>query len=71
MIKLRDAATHDARAIAALLTELGYPASAAEIVARLRSVSGALSSVLVPEERFYLGLGFESRRRKFVRPIAG
>jgi GNAT superfamily N-acetyltransferase len=142
MIRVREAVAEDAAGIASLLTELGYPASASEIPARLRAVAAAPGHVLVVDEagvvlgvasvtrltllhraspvallsalvvrasrrgqgvghaliemaerqaaawgcetleltsrddrqrshRFYTGLGFESRSRKFVRPVAG
>jgi GNAT superfamily N-acetyltransferase len=142
MIRVREAVAEDAAAIASLLTELGYPASASEIPARLRAVAGAPGHVFVADEvgvvlgvasvtrltilhragpvallsalvvrasrrgqgvghaliemaqrqavawrcetleltsrddrqrthSFYTGLGFESRSRKFVRPVAG
>ena len=141
MIQVRDAVREDASAIADLLGELGYPASAAEIPARLGAVSEVPGRVLVAEDagaviglasvtrltllhragpvallsalvvqarrrgegvgralvavaerqaaawgcetleltsrderhrthRFYVGLGFESGSRKFVRPVA-
>jgi predicted GNAT family acetyltransferase len=111
-----------AEAIVALLTELGYPASVAEVPSRLAAVAGApgqvllaesagkvlgvasathltllhrpqavalLSALVVREEHrglgvgqalveaaareaaAYHGLGFESRSRKFVRPVPG
>jgi GNAT superfamily N-acetyltransferase len=106
MIRVREAIAEDAAAIASLLTELGYPASASEIPTRLSAVAEAPGHVLVADEagvghaliemaerqaaawgcetleltsrddrqrthRFYTGLGFESRSRKFVRPVAG
>jgi GNAT superfamily N-acetyltransferase len=142
MLDIREAGTADAIAIAALLSELGYPALATEIPSRLAAVAAAAGQVLVaanagevlgvasvtrltllhrPEpvallsalavradhrgqgvgralveaagrqaaawgcatleltsrddrqvaHRFYAGLGFESRSRKFVRPVAG
>jgi GNAT superfamily N-acetyltransferase len=142
MPNIREAVTTDAVAIAALLTQLGYPALATEIPGRLAAVAAAPGRVLVAENgdevlgvasvtrltllhrpepgallsalvvradhqgqgvgralveaagrqaaawgcatleltsrddrqvahRFYAGLGFESRSRKFVRPVAG
>jgi hypothetical protein len=41
MIQVRDAVAEDAASVAGLLGELGYPASAAEIPARLRAVGEA------------------------------
>jgi GNAT superfamily N-acetyltransferase len=141
MIHVRDAVPEDADAVADLLGELGYPAPAAEIPARLSAVAGVPGRVLVAEDagavigvasvtrltllhragpvallsalvvqarrrgegvgralveaaeqqaaawdcetleltsrddrhrthRFYVGLGFESGSRKFVRPVA-
>jgi GNAT superfamily N-acetyltransferase len=94
MIQVRDALPEDASAIADLLGELGYPASAAEIPARLDAVAEVPGRVLVAAaeqhaaawgcetleltsrderhqtHRFYVGLGFESGSRKFVRPVA-
>jgi GNAT superfamily N-acetyltransferase len=140
MIQVRDAVPEDASAIADLLGELGYPASAPEIPARLGAVAQVPGRVLVAEDagaviglasvtrltllhragpvallsalvvqarrrgegvgralvavaerqaaawgcetleltsrddrhrthRFYVGLGFESGSRKFVRPV--
>jgi GNAT superfamily N-acetyltransferase len=140
MVQVRDAVPEDASAIVDLLGELGYPASAAEIPARLGAVSKVPGRVLVAEDagaviglasvtrltllhragpvallsalvvqarrrgegvgralvavaerqaaawgcetleltsrderhrthRFYVGLGFESGSRKFVRPV--
>ena len=142
MIHVRDAVPEDSNAIVDLLGELGYPASATEIPARLGAVAEvpgrvlvavdagtvigvasvtrltllhragpvALLSALVVQSRrrgegvgralvavaerqaaawgcetleltsrddrhrthrFYVGLGFESGSRKFVRPVAG
>jgi GNAT superfamily N-acetyltransferase len=142
MLHVREANTADAEAIAALLTELGYPASGAEMPGRLAAVAAAPGQVLVAEDagkvlgvasvtrlillhraepvallsalvvraehrgqgmgqalveaaarkaaawgcatleltsrddrqeahQFYHGLGFESRSRKFVRPVPG
>jgi aminoglycoside 6'-N-acetyltransferase I len=142
MLTIREAKSADAGAIADLLTELGYPASAPEIPSRLDVVTSAPGRVFVAERsgrvvgvgsvtrmtllhraepvallsalvvrpehrgqgvgralvqasarqaaswgcttleltsrderagahRFYAGLGFESRSRKFVRPVAG
>ena len=94
MIQMRDAVPEDAVAIADLLGELGYPASAVEMPERLGAVAGVPGRVLVEADeqqaatwdcetleltsrddrprthRFYLGLGFESGSRKFVRPVA-
>jgi GNAT superfamily N-acetyltransferase len=142
MIQVRDAVPEDASAIADLLGELGYPASAPEIAARLGAVAEVPGRVLLAEDagaviglgsvtrltllhragpvallsalvvrarrrgegvgralvaaaerqaaawgcetleltsrddrhrthKFYVGLGFESGSRKFVRPVAG
>jgi hypothetical protein len=50
MIRVREAIAEDAAAIASLLTELGYPASASEIPARLNAVAEAPGHVLVADE---------------------
>jgi GNAT superfamily N-acetyltransferase len=46
---IREASGDDSAAIAALLTELGYPTSAGEVPARLAAVSGAPGHVFVAE----------------------
>lgn len=50
MISVRDAVHQDSAAIAGLLTELGYPADASEIPARLRAVAEEPGHVLVADE---------------------
>jgi hypothetical protein len=50
MIQVRDAVPEDASAIADLLGELGYPASAPEIPARLGAVAQVPGRVLVAED---------------------
>jgi GNAT superfamily N-acetyltransferase len=100
MLQIREAYFADAEAIAALLIELGYPASVAELPGRLAAVAAAPGQVRVGRalveaaarqgaawgcatldlasrddrqgaHRFYRGLGFESRSRKFARPVPG
>jgi hypothetical protein len=50
MIRVREAVNEDADAIASLLTELGYPASASDVPGRLSAVTDAPGQVLVAEE---------------------
>jgi GNAT superfamily N-acetyltransferase len=50
MVSIREAKCDDAAAIAVLLTELGYPASAAEIPGRLEVVTAAPGKVFVAEQ---------------------
>jgi GNAT superfamily N-acetyltransferase len=70
MIRVRDAIAEDSGAIAALLTELGYPASESDIPDRLAAVSGAPGRVLVAEEGgVILGVGSVTRLRLLHRPV--
>jgi GNAT superfamily N-acetyltransferase len=50
MIRVREAVNEDADAIASLLTELGYPASASDVPGRLSAVTDAPGKVFVAEE---------------------
>jgi len=50
MVRIREASSDDAVAIAGLLTELGYPASAPDIPDRLTAVANAPGQVLVAED---------------------
>jgi GNAT superfamily N-acetyltransferase len=62
MIRIRPAAPEDADAVAALLTELGYPASPAEIPGRLAAVLDAPGQTFVAEEAGeVLGVGSVTR----------
>jgi predicted N-acetyltransferase YhbS len=62
MMTIREPKSDDAVAIAALLTELGYPASAAEIPGRLEAVAGAPGKVFVAEqEGKVVGVGSVTR----------
>jgi GNAT superfamily N-acetyltransferase len=69
MIKVREAIHADAAAIASLLTELGYPASASDIPERLTAVAEAPGQVLVAEEdAVVLGVGSVTRLTLLHRP---
>ena len=62
MTRIRAAVAGDAPAIAALLTELGYPASAAEIPGRLAAVAAAPGETFVAEDAAgVLGVGSVTR----------
>ena len=62
MIGIRPAAPGDAAAIATLLTDLGYPASAAEIPGRLTAVLEAPGQTFVAaDEEDVLGVGSVTR----------
>src|SRR5215211_5472891 len=50
LMHIREANTADAEAIAALLTELGYPVSVAEVPGRLAAVAAGPGQVLVAED---------------------
>src|SRR5438477_12607083 len=72
MFHIREASTADAGAIAALLTELGYPASASEIPSRLAAVAGAPGQVLVAEYGGeVLGVASVTRLTLLHRPDPG
>jgi GNAT superfamily N-acetyltransferase len=69
MLDIRDASTADAGPIAALLTELGYPASTAAIPGRLAAVAAAPGRVLVAErDGEVLGLASVTRLTLLHRP---
>ena len=61
MLTIRPAVPADADAIAVLLTELGYPASAADIPGRLAAVRAAPGETLVAEDGAVLGVGSVTR----------
>ena len=54
-LKIREAAPRDAQAIAALVTELGYPSTAAEIAKRLAALKRAGEPALVAEAGGLIG----------------
>jgi predicted N-acetyltransferase YhbS len=69
MIRVRDAVREDAGAIAGLLTELGYPASASDIPVRLDAVADAPGRVFVAEDGgAVLGVGSVTRLTLLHRP---
>jgi GNAT superfamily N-acetyltransferase len=69
MIRVREAVNEDADAIASLLTELGYPASASDVPGRLSAVTDAPGQVLVAEEGgVVLGVASVTRLTLLHRP---
>jgi GNAT superfamily N-acetyltransferase len=69
MMAVREASTEDAVAIAALLTELGYPALAPEIPSRLAAVANTPGQVFVAErEGEVLGVASVTRLTLLHRP---
>jgi GNAT superfamily N-acetyltransferase len=73
VLKIREASIEDAGPIASLLTELGYPASAAAIPGRLAAVTGTPGRVLIAErDGAVLGVVSVTRLNLFHRsePVA-